>query len=210
MDSRLDSRSYDWFAVTTRPQREIVAATILEKQGFAVFVPTETRWRWVTHKNRIRKRKFEVEYPLIPRYVFIGMNAGTPGFEGLFCFMQQLDDHSPMTSPHMLDKPRGLQHRLITGIIGHQGVPVQIPHDGPQGLRNLMWLHSGGKFRAPSYHRYMETHREYQVGDRVEVDGGIFEGKVTEVTSEGAKVLVEFFGSQRLVSVGLEKIAPAA
>lgn len=193
MKPRTDSRSYDWFAVLCRPQGEKTADRIFEDMGFATFLPTRTAWRYITHKNKEMGTKFEVEYALMPRYLFLGINQGTPGIGAVYAFME---------------RPGG--RRLIQGMLSDQGWPVVIPHDGRNGLRQLMWLHAGGEFRAPDYHRYMATYEEFNVGETGHHLGLGISGRVVDVTETQAQMAVQFFGAERLVSIKLEKVKAVA
>lgn len=186
-----DSRAYRWYALTTAPQKELAVQKILDRDGFATFVATKTEFRYVNRTARVQRRKVERTYPLMARYVFVGMNEGTPGWGRISAFMHSVGD------------ARG---RAITGVIGQNGKPSPIPHDP---LRDLMVRHASGRFNAPGYQRWMETRREFGVGDRVLTDIEGIEGKVIEITDAKARVLMEFLGASREVHIPLEKLAAA-
>lgn len=186
-----DSRTFTWYALTTAPQREFAVQSILDREGFATFVPVRREFRYVNKTARIQRRKVEKVYPLMPRYVFLGMADGTPGWGRVFCFMLDPTDN------------RG---RAITGIIGHEGKPSPIPH---APLRDMMVRHNKGAFNAPGFQRYMQTKREFAVGDKVLTEDGLFEGRVIDITDAKARVLVEFLGAQRIVDADLERLVAA-
>lgn len=165
-----------------QPQKERVFQRLLDGDGFATFVPLKTEWRFTNAVTRIKVKKREVQYPLMPRYVFVGMNTRTPGWASVFRFD--------------IIRPR---------VISLQGHPYEIPN-GP--LYRLMRSHNQGRFNAPDAHRYMQTHQEFEVNDRVLVEGGLFEGRVVEITGRIAKVLVGLLGGQE-INVELDKLVPA-
>ena len=178
--SRLDSREYNWFVLCVPPQRELVAEHILRDAGFAVFVPTKVEFKFANKIARCKGVKTERILPIMPRYVFIGMNEHTPGWAGVFRF------------------------EIVTSLIWFDGKPYEVPHDP---LRRFMWRHSAGEFSAPDHHRYMQTHREFEEGADVISDLGI-EGKVTKITGNMAKVLIELLGGKHEVDIALEKLTP--
>ena len=180
--SRLDSRDYSWFVLCVPPQREFVVEILLSRTGFAIFIPTKREFKFANMAARRRGRKTEMTLPIMPRYVFMGMNDHTPGWYG------------------------ALRFKVITGIIGFDGQPYEMPNEP---LRKLMWQHNSGEFNAPLHHRYMQTHREFEEGDDVITDDGLFEGKVVQISGNMAKVFIEMFGQYREVSITLEKLVAA-
>ena len=183
MLSRLDSRAYSWYAVCVPPQKEFVFQRLLDRDGFATFVPTRKEWRFANRIARVKKRKSEKVYPVMPRYVFVGMNTGTPGWDAVFRF-----------------------NIIHPTVIGFDGEPYQIPNDP---LYRLMREHNRGRFNAPDSHRYMQTHREFKAGDMVLTDDGLFEGRVQELQGNMARVFIEMFGSSREVMVDIDKLVAA-
>lgn len=185
---RNDSRAYAWFVVVVPPQKELAAERILGKEGFATFVPVRREYRYANKIARAQGRKTERRFALMPRYLFLGMGAGTPGWDRVVCY------------------------RLVQGIIGHEGRPLEVPHDtchGQPGLRDLMWRHNAGDFNAPGYQRYMETHREFGPGDDVLAIDENLKGKVIEIIEDRARVELPFFGAYRVVEVGLANLRAA-
>ncbi len=177
--SRLDLREYRWFVLCTPPQREFLAELLLSREGFATFIPTRREWRFNNHVARMKRIKTERTYPLMPRYLFVGMSDHTPGWRGIFRF------------------------GVVTSVIGVDNVPEVVRY---QPLHDLMQRHNAGRFRAPLAHQYMQTHREFKVGDRVLTDDGLFEGKVKEIKGNMAKVFIEIFGRTTQFEVPLDKL----
>lgn len=57
-----------WYVARTAPGKERHARDHLRKRGYSAEVPIENRWRRV---SRHCQRRYTVELPLLPRYVFI-------------------------------------------------------------------------------------------------------------------------------------------
>ncbi len=204
-DGRLDSRNYTWFAVVTPPQKEFVAEKVLANEGFATFLPTRKEWRFRNKIARMKRQKHEVTYPLMPRYVFIGMSEGTPGWERVMPyairrFIADGDGQAREIEARLTRRP------LVQYIVGVDGEPFEIPADP---LWRLMVEYNRGRFNAPGYHQFMQTHREFTVGDTVVTEDGLFEGVVRQIEGHMAKVFIQFFGDDREVEVALEKLVAA-
>ena len=61
----------DWYAVQTQPNRENLAVSNLERQGFDVWLPRIERI--IRHARQIRR----VKRPLFPGYLFINLDLET-------------------------------------------------------------------------------------------------------------------------------------
>ena len=202
-----------WFALTVPPQRERTVATILGQPkagGFATFVPVRTEFR--LRKSRYSRKKVETTYPLMPRYVFVGMNDRTGGWAHIFNIMDR-DQYDPRT--RRLERrsiPFAQKRATVLGVVGMAGQPVEIP------VRNLIDLRrrsSDGAFTAPNAHAFMQTHREVAVGDVAELlDAPVpgMTGRVIEIDEINGRAMVEqeFFGSLRRVEVALDRVAAPA
>ena len=186
--SRLDSREYDWFVLCVAPQRELAVEKILGGEGFATFVPTRREFRFANHIARMKKCKTEKTYPLMPRYIFVGMSDRTPGWERIFCFTGALNYR---------------RERIISSVIFMNGKPYQIPHDP---IHDLMDRFNHGHFNCPEREKYMQTYREFKVGDEVLTEDGLFEGRVKEIDGNIATMLVNIFGGNREIMVALDKL----
>ncbi len=188
----MSKQAIQWYAVrvTQEAQRkrkfnntqppEFVGKMILERRGFNVFLPTKKVYR---RKNKYSREKHLVKFPLMVGWMFVGWPADQDKWHELF------------------------KLRMVSSVAGVQGRPFQIP----QSVMNDLFKRFG--YRAPDQERFMRTHHEFKVGDDVRVIGGPFDGQVVQVTElEGpkARVLMEFFGSQRLLEFdtwGLEDVA---
>jgi transcriptional antiterminator RfaH len=78
-----------WFAVHTKPRREVEAKTQLCNQGFEAYLPR------IQFRKRRKGRWIEFIEPLFPRYLFIEVDPtvqsiapvrNTFGVSGLVCF----------------------------------------------------------------------------------------------------------------------------
>ena len=186
--SRLDSREFDWYVLCVPPQTELAAEKIMGAEGFATFVPVTVRYDYANGAAKARKQKTEIRLPIMPRYCFLGMSGQTPGWDRVFCYVGIFNRY---------------KHRIATGVLGVDGKPCMVRH-GP--LRKFMLRHSSGMFNAPSYHKYMTTHREFSVGDMVQTEDELFTGQVIEITDNRARVFIKIFGGGHEASIPLENL----
>lgn len=164
-----------WYALTTPPQKEFVAQTILERQGLRTFIPVRREWR---RRNKYTKKKELRAFPIGSRYVFVGFEPGRNLWFDLF----------------QLSRPGSA--RIITGVIGMGMEPRQLRTDHVVDLMRRL----GGGLNAPDVQRYMLSNKEFHIGELVEIVDGPFSGMVvpvTEVRGTQAKVLLELFGGNQ-------------
>jgi len=216
--SRLDSRAYRWFVLCVPPQRELAVQKVMAREGFATFVPVAKEWKFTNAAARARMKKSEVKLPLMPRYVFLGMSDQTPGWGRVFCFTQFFAPRKEDDGQVWLERlgtPTYRPRRIITGVIGFNGRPYEVPHDTVKGqdgkpdrvgIRAFMLRHNAGKFNAPSHHKYMQTHREFEVGDMVETDDEAFTGQVIEIEDHKAVFEMMMFGRKVKTRISLENL----
>ncbi len=186
--SRLDSREFRWFLLRITSQREPAVQKIMDLEGFATFMPTRREFRFTNHIARMKKRKTEKTYALMPGYLFLGMSAGTPGWERVFCFTGTLNYR---------------RERIISRVIFMDGKPYEFP-DNP--IYDLMKRFNQGRFNCPEREKYMQTHREFKEGDDVMTEDGLFEGRVKEIDGNIATMLINIFGGNREIRVALDKL----
>lgn len=107
-----------WYAIRTAPQREfaLVGRTddkgewvpgILERKGYTVFLPTETK---VRRQSATSRKRVAVQYPMFVRYIFV---------------------QGPVPWLHLM------MERHITGVVGFDGRPAPIPDSAIQRLRAM-------------------------------------------------------------------------
>ena len=166
----------NWYAVMVRAGEEFAVEAILERRGMIAIVPMIRQWRRV---NRFVKRKQQVSYPLIARYVLVGFD-GPPQWARVF-------DIS-----------------MVQAVVGVGEVPLVM-----QGRKVARFLVELGEVTAPEAQKYMQTHHEFEVGDSVEIIGGAFDGQVVTVDridGNAAQVLLPLFGSVQGVNVPLANL----
>lgn len=135
-------------------------------------------------KNKFVREKVLREYPIAPKYIFAGFGRGVPLWFDLF----SLPD--------------------VRGVVGFNDMPAEIPGKAMARLIRK----TGGGLTAPSAQRYMPTHREFTVGQEVEVIGGPFEGRKVPVVELGGietGVEMELFNVMRVVKVPTEFLQAA-
>lgn len=179
------SEGLEWYALCVPPQKEFVAAVILDR-NVEVFLPVRTLWR---KRSRFRRNREEISYPLMPRYVLVGFEPPRHG-EGI---------------------PWGLVFRypFVRAVLGTGGVPVAL---NGAALRRLMSRCDDGVYRARPEHRRQQPHREISIGDEVRITGGAFIGftpVVKDIRGVRLKVVAKLFGRETEIEVGLDQVESA-
>lgn len=134
--------------------------------------------------SRYTREKRLVDFPLVPRYVLTGF----PGREIAWL--------SVLTLP------------VVSSVIGIDGAPYRVPRD--QIAEHLRRYASG--LEAPQEQRYMVTHKEFAVGDEVEITAGPFTGHrvpVKEIRGATAKAMMTLLGETREITIPLENLQAA-
>lgn len=136
-------------------------------------------------RNKFSKEKELRKFPLTPRYLFAGFDQGVPLWFNLF------------------NLP------VISGVVGIADEPMPIP----VAAMCEFITKTGGGMNAPEVQKFMRTHREFKVGDLVEIVDSPFDGlKVPVHSIEGnrAKVVLELFGGQvDSIEIALDKLVAA-
>lgn len=173
-------RALNWYAVMVRAGQEFAVEALLERRGLVAIVPMITQWRRV---NRFVKRKHQVQYPLLARYVLVGFE-GAPRWDIVF----------------------GLT--MVQSVVGVGEVPWRM-----QGRQVAKFLIELGEVVAPEEQRHMATHHEFAEGDEVEVIGTAYDGHVVRVhriEGAAARLLLPLFGTQMEVQVPLANLVKSA
>lgn len=92
-----DRQPVFWFAVFSKPRREVEAVSQLERQGYTAFLPR------VRARRRLRGQWQEIVEPMFPRYLFLQAVLGQ-------------DDLHPVRST-----------RGVIGLVRFGGVPKPVP-----------------------------------------------------------------------------------
>lgn len=164
-----------WYALEVRAGTEPTVEALLERRGFVAVVPMRSDWRAI---NRYVKRRHRVEYPIAPRYVFVGF-GGRAEWERVF-------DIS-----------------MVYGVVGFDGMAQRL-----SGIEVALFLQRNMDLRAPDAWQWMRKGREFDVGDEVDVVAGDFAGRrvrVRSIEGDAARVIVPFFGKRVIPLVNLER-----
>src|SRR3569832_317622 len=154
--SERDLARLAWYAVTTPPGYEATVEEWLERRGLVAVVPMQQVYR---APNMHVKSKRPMRFPLLPRYLFVGF-TGSQGWDVVFGLNLWLG------------------HNVISGVIGLEGHPWRM-----DGAKVARWLRDNGMVRADAAEQHMRSHKEFAVGDTVEIVEGAFIGQHAEVVS---------------------------
>lgn len=105
-----DPAALSWYAVYANIRGEYRAQAGLRERGFDAYCPSLTRW--IRHS----RKKIEVIRPVLPRYVFVGMDRDCQSF-------------------HTIRQTDGVE-----SLVGVCGAPVAIPYAWISGLRTAETL----------------------------------------------------------------------
>jgi len=134
--------------------------------------------------SKFSKKKLHVVAPAMPGYLFIGMKDGEE------------------------DWPTVMDLQPVVGVIGIRGCPVAV-----KGAEILEFLRSGAdRWSVPKEHRFMQSNKEYEVGDSVEIVVGPFSGHVVtvqDIDGDKAHIELKIFGEARDMVVKVDGLAPA-
>jgi transcription antitermination factor NusG len=175
-----------WRKVKGTGNRVFLPEHLMKRAGFEVFLPVKKVLRF---KNRFTKEKHLVSVPLLADWMFVGLpiveteyGRGVPGWKKLM----ELD--------------------VVAGVMGTGGRPIQM---SDSTVMRLMRQFSSG--RVPSeVKRRVAARRVFGVGDVAKVVHGPFEDfdfKIVEVGDSSAKGVVNLFGRDNLMELGLENLS---
>lgn len=175
-----------WRKVKGTGNRVFLPEHLMKRAGFEVFLPVKKVLRI---KNRFTKEKHWVSVPLLADWMFVGLpiveteyGRGVPGWKKLM----ELD--------------------VVAGVMGTGGRPIQM---SDATMMRLMRQFSSG--RVPSeVKRRVAARRVFGVGDVAKVVHGPFEDfdfRIVEVGDSSAKGVVNLFGRDNLMELGLENLS---
>ncbi|WP_340289267.1 transcription termination/antitermination protein NusG [Sulfitobacter pontiacus] len=175
-----------WRKVKGTGNRVFLPEHLMKRAGFEVFLPVKKVLRI---KNRFTKEKHLVSVPLLADWMFVGLpiveteyGRGVPGWKKLM----ELD--------------------VVAGVMGTGGRPILM---SDSTVMRLMRQFSSG--RVPSeVKRRVAARRVFGVGDVAKVVHGPFEDfdfKIVEVGDSSAKGVVNLFGRDNLMELGLENLS---
>ena len=96
---------------------------------------------------------------------------------------------------------------IVSGVFGVNGLPVAMR---PSKMQQVMRKWGGGRL-APEHHRYLRSGVEFDVGDRLRIDAGSFEGcafDVVDISEDGVKGLVKMMGGMASISIPASHLGP--
>lgn len=135
-------------------------------------------------RNKYTKQKELRSYPLLVRYIFAGFVPGIPLWFNIF--------NIP----------------TITGCVGLNGEPKEL--DNAAVCRFIGKYPNG--LQRPDEEQYMQTGKEFTIGEHVRISDGPFEGIVVPVVNilgKDAELFVELFGGRHKVRIRMDKLEAA-
>lgn len=193
MKANIDKRKA-WYVVMTNVKGELKAATNLHKAGFDYYLPRQRIEKWNKRTNTYR----EIDRPLMPRYLFVGMPVHNQAFgfaracDGVERFLGDQENRP-------IRVPAGLVEEIFIAEIDMQ-------FDDTRAAR----IHRDEEAKTAKEN----TARRFPGGSDVTVTDGpfaSFHGVVDEVTTRGTvKALVQIFGRWSAVEFEPTQLSPAA
>lgn len=170
-----------WYVIRVKPGQEFSTTVLINRMGFRPFTPIESRYRASSGRAR-RNGKVLTDYPIAPGYLFVGFRQVIPPWLTLF------------------------QSSAVLGVVGCDGKPSRV------SLPVICeWIDKVAQkhFTAPDCQKWMQTRKEYGVGDVCEIAEGPFEGqrvRVDDISGNAAKVMIEIFGGKTRVDIRLDRL----
>jgi transcription antitermination factor NusG len=172
----------EWYALVVPAQKELAVRSLLAKAGLEVIVPVEMKWKRKGRHVRRAGRMVECEYPLMPRYVFVGF-SGQPNWWVIRNY--QFPDGS----------------KMVQGVLGTNGMPRPLTAEAVHALKGL-------QFAIPTFN----PHKGVRAGDTAQFIYGPMRGqiaKVRKIVKRRAIVLVNLFNTWREMPVPIELLEAA-
>jgi transcription antitermination factor NusG len=176
-----------WRKVKGTGNRVFLPEHLIKRSGFEVFLPVKKVLRI---KNRFTKEKHWVAVPLLADWMFVGL----PIVE---------DEHGR----HVRGWAKLMELDVVAGVMGTGGRPIQM---SDRMVMRLMRQYSSGRVDA-AVKRRIAARRVFGTGDVAKVLDGPFEGfdfRIVEVGDGAAKGLVNLFGRDNPMELGLESLGP--
>ena len=188
-----------WFAVFTAYRAEFKAEQALNDLGYSVYCPRERRE--VRHAGKTTER----EAPLLPRYIFVGLEKTAVGPQGR-CH--------PFAAIKALDE--------VEGFLGAAGGPIQVPfgrvdpeydRTDRQKTPRLTIADIWAAEAAGEYDTTAPKATPLEPGEAVRIKGGKFDGFAASVVEIKPKdrvaVLFHMFGRSSPMELKLDQIERA-
>lgn len=166
-----------WHVLQVKAGTEFTVEALLERRGLVAVVPMRSEWRRL---NRYVHRKVREEYPLAPRYVFVGFpDRARPAWGKVFDIT------------------------MVHAVIGFDGRPWPM-----SGVLTALFLIRNMDHSVPDAWQYMRKGKEFDVGDVVDIVEGDHVGKrvrVSAIEGDAARVLLPLFGRLKVPLANLER-----
>lgn len=173
-----------WFALFVPSGKEFVVQRSFLSLGWPAFLPHRRKYRRL---SRFDKSKRLLSYAAVPGVVFVPARQGDWSWVYL------------------------LHQTFVRGVLGVGNRPRAIASE--RFIEFIDGNAKQGKFDVPAAQRFMRTYEEFDVGDRVRIVEGVFDGHIVDVRTiagSQARVLVELFGAEREIGVSLDKLEKAS
>lgn len=172
-----------WYALFALSGKEFVTQRALRHWDAYAYLPLCRKWRRL---NRYRREKVKVAYPAVAGCLFVGFERGRERWFDIFRAV-----------------------RSIYGILGINGRPITL-----DGSRLMNFISDNRvQFDAAEEEKFMRTHHEFKIGDRVQIVEGPFDGHIVDVnniTGRNAHILIHILGGKQYVDIPLDKLEKAA
>lgn len=185
----IEPENLRWFVLRCAPQKEETVVRVFDLSGIPAAIPT-------TPRERIRRGKLlRWREPVAPSYVLVGF----PG-EGVIPWYDVL------------------KFQIVRSIVANHGRPLQVPYRTTYcekgqiirgGVETLLPDLDAIRIGAAKFMRALR----YELDEKVRVEVGPFngfEGKVQSITESELSVLIDIFGRETPVHLGVEDVVRAA
>jgi len=175
-----------YYAIRTSPQREFALSGRYDDKGQWVPGILERKGLSVfcpTETKQIRKNRYAKKKTAVTYPMFTGYVFIRAGFSWM----------------HLLAE------RHVIGVVGFDGTPAQI---SDAEIKRLMAM-SGA---SVPHRRAVNTRKSFMVGDLVEIQDGPFSGQIVKVeglSEKKAKILINMFGTNKLVEIATASLEAA-
>lgn len=196
-----------WHIAYTNPRQEVRVQRDLESRGILAYVPMETRQVEV---HRFGVRVADVQRPLFPRYVLLGLSEGQ-GLDKLDGRTMGGSGREKLTGGLRIGDSVpidfGVGPKVVSGLVGilrkPSGEPVVLP---AKVVSDLQFAEVAGMFDL------RPRAVVYQPGQRVKVVAGPLADRVARIVAAPPTgrihVLMEMFGGQVTAQVDAGQLRP--
>lgn len=181
--SRMQNDGVVWYVVFVMTGKEYLTQRMLSNWGASVYLPLCRKWRRL---NRYTRDKTKIAYPAVAGSLFVGFERGQERWFDIFRSISS-----------------------VYGVLGIDGRPVTV--DG--GRLETFIQENRFRFNVAGEEQFMRTYHEFQIGDRVQIVDGPFDGHIVDVKDikgRNAYILIDLFGTTQDVAISLDKLEKVA